>query len=49
MLALTAEGVGGRKSFVKLILAIVPDEETVDRITETLKMSGVDIDDPDSP
>ncbi len=36
-----------RKSYAKLILAMVPDEETVDRIVETLRMSGVDVDDPE--
>ncbi|HID55375.1 TPA: hypothetical protein EYP37_02510 [Candidatus Poribacteria bacterium] len=36
-----------RKIYAKLILAVVPDEETIDRIAETLKLSGVNIDDPE--
>jgi hypothetical protein len=36
-----------KRTYAKLILALVPDKETITKITEALKISGVDVEDPE--
>lgn len=36
-----------RRGFSKVIVALVPDKRTVLNIIETLRMSGVDVEDPE--
>ncbi|RKY03882.1 hypothetical protein DRP77_05230 [Candidatus Poribacteria bacterium] len=36
-----------RRGFAKFIVALVPDKRTVLNIIETLRMSGVDVEDPE--